>query len=282
MNTLIRIARDLSERGCISAEDFDAASEFFGREGEMRAKAQKFIGEGRLSGSDLKEKLAVTLCAADIARVRYAERGIPESIFYDTMSDIGVWTAQARRDGEGEGLSNTPWLLHHVRLELFKLGRLQFQPIKRPIILDMGCALKTARMLPKLCLNVHIPRGGKLDLSACEASLYGAPMFFEKYFRQSYSAFCCLSWLLYPGNKAFMKEKSNILAFSRLFEVIGEKKYDGDALYYIFGARKIDPESITPQTSLQASALEYYKSGGAFGLGFGVRNAQKSRGGEGK
>lgn len=172
--------------------------------------------------------------------------------------------------------------MHHVRLELFKLGRLQFQPIKRPVILDMGCALKIARMLPKLCLNVHIPRGGKLDLSACEASLYGAPMFFEKYFRQSYSAFCCLSWLLYPGNKAFMKEKSNILAFSRLFEVIGEKKYDGDALYYIFGARKIDPKSITPLTSLQASALEYYKSGGAFGLGFGVRNAQKSRGGEGK
>ena len=75
-----------------------------------------------------------------------------------------------------------------------------------------------------------------------------------------------------------MKEKSNILAFSRLFEVIGEKKYDGDALYYIFGARKIDPKSITPETSLQASALEYYKNGGAFGLGFGVRNAQKSRG----
>ena len=107
MNTLIRIARDLSERGCISEEDFDAASEFFGREGEMRAKAQKFIGEGKFSSSDLKEKLAVTLCAADIARVRYAERGIPESIFYDTMSDIGVWTAQARRGGEGEGLGHT-------------------------------------------------------------------------------------------------------------------------------------------------------------------------------
>ena len=97
MNGLEGITEDLLERGCISAEDARVAQKYYSREGEMRKKAQKFIADKKLTCPDPGERLAVTLCAAEIARVRYAERGISDSIFYDTMSDIGVWTADCRR-----------------------------------------------------------------------------------------------------------------------------------------------------------------------------------------
>lgn len=272
MNGLERITRLLLEGGSISAQDAETARAYFSREREMRAMAEKFVKEKKMPCQSAAEKLAVTLSAADIARVRYAELGIPQDIYFDTMSDIGVWAGQCRAQG-GEGLENTPWLAHHVRLELFKLGRLQFQPIKRPVILNMGlaCALRL-RKLPEMCLNVHIPRGGRLDRSACEAALYGAPMFFKKYFAAEYTAFFCLSWLLYPGNEKFMDKKSNILAFAKLFDPAGSCKSNGDTLYYLFGSRRIDPEKTQAHTSLQKAALEYYKKGGRFGLGCGVKN----------
>lgn len=274
MNGLERITEDFLERGCISADDARTAQKYFPREAELRKKAEKFISDKKLTYPDLGERLAVTLCAADIAHTRYAEKGISDSIFYDTMSDIGVWTGECRRTGRAaSGLENTAWLAHHVRLELFKLGRLQFQPIKRPVILNMGlkCAIKTLK-LPAQCLNVHIPRMGKLDENAWRASFYAAPMFFKKYFAAEYSVCVCLSWLLYPGNEKFMGEKSNITKFSAAFDIVGSRRLDGDALYYIFGSRKPDMQKLTPKTSLQKSALEYYKQGGKFGLGFGIKN----------
>ncbi len=99
MNGLEGITEDLLERGCISAEDARVAQKYYSREGEMRKKAQKFIADKKLACPDPGERLAVTLCAAEIARVRYAERGISDSIFYDTMSDIGGWTADCRQAG---------------------------------------------------------------------------------------------------------------------------------------------------------------------------------------
>ena len=274
MNGLEGITEDLLERGCISAEDARVAQKYYSREGEMRKKAQKFIADKKLACPDPGERLAVTLCAAEIARVRYAERGISDSIFYDTMSDIGVWTADCRRTGSLiGGLDNTAWLAHHVRLELFKLGRLQFQPIKRPVILNMGLAcIWKMRKLPDVCLNVHIPRGGRLDEGACKASFYAAPLFFEKYFGKKYTVCTCLSWLLYPDNKLFMKENSNILKFASMFEITGKRKFNPDAMQYIFGSKTPDFQKIVPSTSLQRSALEYYNSGGSFGLGFGIKN----------
>lgn len=81
----------------------------------------------------------------------------------------------------------------------------------------------------------------------------------------------CFSWLLYPGNAEFMKKGANISKFAAIFDVIGERKTDADALYYIFGSRKPDMQSFPPLTSLQKSAMEYNKAGGKFKLGFGVK-----------
>lgn len=57
---------------------------------------------------------------------RYEERGIPRSVLIDTMSDLSVWMNHALQESGEWGLHNIDWLLHHVTLRLFRLGRLQF------------------------------------------------------------------------------------------------------------------------------------------------------------
>ena len=68
-------------------------------------------------------RLAVILECAMRARVEYEKAGIDEKIYYDTMSDIKIWC----ENNGNRGLKNYGWLSNHVRLELFRIGRLQFQ-----------------------------------------------------------------------------------------------------------------------------------------------------------
>ena len=67
--------------------------------------------------------LAVALKAFEFTHKKYEEKGIEDSIFFDTLSDLGIWC----RSNHNEGLENYNWIRHHVSFKLFKLGRLQFQ-----------------------------------------------------------------------------------------------------------------------------------------------------------
>ena len=53
----------------------------------------------------------------------YEKKGIPLSVFYDTMADISVWC----ENNDNKGLKNYNWLKNHLKGELFKVGRLQYQ-----------------------------------------------------------------------------------------------------------------------------------------------------------
>ena len=50
----------------------------------------------------------------------YEKKGIPLSVFYDTMADISVWC----ENNDNKGLKNYNWLKNHLKGELFKVGRL--------------------------------------------------------------------------------------------------------------------------------------------------------------
>ncbi len=71
-------------------------------------------------------RLAAALKASEFTFEKYRAKGIDETIFYDTLSDIGIWC----RENDNKGLKNYQWIKNHVSFELFKLGRLQFQIYK--------------------------------------------------------------------------------------------------------------------------------------------------------
>ena len=210
-------------------------------------------------------RLAVILMCAVKVKERYEKAGISEKIYLDTMSDIKIWCENA----DNEGIKNYGWLKNHLKLELFRLGRLQFQLYE--------CKNRTLnyKKLPfpygERVIYVHIPQGEKLEREKCIESFRMAEEFFGKYFPDyNYKWYFCESWLLYEGNKDFMSEDSNILAFAALFDHCYSIKVDVQTIERVFGKRRLLKRSYPEKTALQRSLRKYMLSGGRAGVGICV------------
>ena len=214
-----------------------------------------------LENKDDLTRLAVCLnYIAEVTQNEYEKRGIPREIFINTMHDIAVWC----ENNGNKGLHNYNWIHNHLRLELFKIGRLQFQMYKcENDTLDYDC-------LPFAygdnLIYVHIPQGEPLQYAACLESLSAAKAFFVKYFPDfEYSYFFSESWLLYRENHLFMQADSNILQFQLLFDIVYSVPDDEQAIKRIFGKRRRIPTFYPAKTSLQKSAKQFIQRGGKIG-----------------
>lgn len=219
-------------------------------------------------------RLAAALKASEFTYEKYVEKGIPKEVFYDTISDIGVWC----KDNGNIGLKNFAWIKNHVSFELFKLGRLQFQIYK-----CQNALLKYSKLpfsFGDSVIYVHIPACGKLNIDECKSSLEYAVKFFEQYFPDlNWDYFFCESWLLYDKNKEFMDKNSNIIRFSELFDlnysVIDEKQ----TFERVFKVNKVPVfksqiKALPEKTTLQKNAKEYKLKNGHFGIGVGTIKKQ--------
>ncbi|MBE6655253.1 MAG: hypothetical protein E7609_00075 [Ruminococcaceae bacterium] len=175
----------------------------------------------KTSEDGIKNLLHYLYFCEETAR-RCSSRDIPEDILLDTLSDIVIWT-DIWSEIKGElYLGEIAWLANHLSGRLFKLGRLQFA-IPDPSLLE-----------ERGTVQVHIPAVGKLDISACLASIDEAKSFFARYFPEyEYDRFTCDSWLLDETLKKYLPPESNIVRFGDLFTRV--KSEDADSLLqYIF------------------------------------------------
>ncbi len=221
-----------------------------------------------LKGKSPMIALAVILKLAVDVKTKYDEAGIDEKIYYDTMSDIKIWCEKI----DNKGIKEYMWLRNHVKFELFRLGRLQFQ--------IYSCKNK-AMPYNKLpfsygdnLINIHIPEGEKLDNYKCKESFQMAREFFTKFFPDyKYEYYLCESWLLFEGNRDFMKKDSNIVKFMDMFELCYSVKIDIQAIERIYGKRKLMKKNYSENTDLQRRAKAYMLSGNKLGIGIAVRKA---------
>ena len=146
--------------------------------------------------------LALYLRFADLARQAYADRGIPEDVWEATMGDLGVWALEIRPGVWG--VTEIGWLANHLTLRVFRLGRLQFEPKDDHV-------------------DVHIPEGGPLRPSDCDASFSAAAEVFQL------TRFTCESWLLSPDLAEILPESSNIRRFAERFTIVGVDERDAQA-----------------------------------------------------
>jgi predicted TIM-barrel fold metal-dependent hydrolase len=181
------------------------------------------------SCTDGKRNLLSFLYMCEKLSQFYAEKGISEEVLLDTLQDIVLWT-NVWSDIKGElYLGELSWLTRHLGGKLFKLGRLQF------------CMAGAEQDIPAYGLakgdnviEIHIPRGGKMDAHAVQQSIEQAKIFFEKYFPEFlYSCFTCHSWLLDDTLKKYLPQDSNILQFWDLFEKISSQQSNA-LLQYLF------------------------------------------------
>lgn len=155
----------------------------------------------------------------------YLKRGVTRTEWLGTMQDLALWCNQLMTERGEFGIRETHWLSHLVRVEIFRLGRLQFVPriSEREVVFN---GLRFPVGAP-YC-EVHIPANGKLtpaeaDLSFARAKALFAPQFFS-----------CESWLLSPKLNEYLSG-GNILAFASRFTLVETDERDRSAERYIFG-----------------------------------------------
>ncbi len=179
------------------------------------------INDYDLYGKNGRENLLMQLYFCEEVSKRYAEKGIEEEIFLDTMRDIVVWT---KRWSEAKGelwLEELFWLVHHTRMRIFKLGRLQFCMGQ----MKHDCpAFGVKKGDPSM--EIHIPGTGEpLDIDECKKSMEMAKVFFKKHFPEyEFRCFTCHSWLLDDALKIYLRPDSNIIKFGEMFTPVARNE----------------------------------------------------------
>ena len=221
-----------------------------------------------LKGKSDMIRLAVVLKSLERTHDFYKSKIISDGVFYDTIKDVAVWC----ENNSNKGLKNYRWLHNHAAGNLFKIGRLQFQMYKAPMGLDYT---KLPFKRGDNLLYIHISQGEKLTKESCTDSLRRAEEFFRSHFpNYEYDYFFCESWLLFPGNRNFMANDSNIVKFMDLFTLAYSTENDSQAIERIFGERKSDINDYGEDTSLQKRAKEYMLGGNKIGFGTGYIKKQ--------
>lgn len=219
---------------------------------------------------DFRLNLLYCLAECERALERFKEKGIPEQYFWANAGEIVVETIQCRQNYGVVGIDDIRWVDLFLRCErIFRIGCLNFD---MEIAGEHGCEGGDIRKDDAVVL-VHIPSGGRLDRKQCIQSFCDAEKFLAKYFPQfEYKCFVCGSWLLDDGLSSFLDEKSNILAFQKLFNPY-KKEESRSLLRYIF-SRTTTLENISEfqtQNSFQRKLQAYIVGGGKTYECFGVR-----------
>ena len=199
---------------------------------------------------------------------RYKAEGISNKIFSDTFKDLLIWSQVCLKLYGILGLKEYVWLQHHIKLNLFRLGRLQFLPqnCSKKYILPNG----TTILANDTVLTVHIPDDGRLGYDECQKSYNTAIKFFNKRGINT-KVFMCESWLLNNNLKSLLAPETNIIKFQNDYKVFDGDENSRQAEERIFEFDiKSDPKLYPQSTSLQKKLRQYLIDGGKMGTKIGL------------
>lgn len=129
------------------------------------------------------------------AHFLYAIRGMDWSIFFDTFKDM-TKSVQDFYDRTGKaGLNHWEWIGLAIKMQLFRLGKLEFRPnvLKEELVMDGQAYPEGSKVL-----EVWFPAEESLDDDTVEETLARGKEFFEIYYRQEYELFLCHSSFYRP------------------------------------------------------------------------------------
>ncbi|NIK78710.1 hypothetical protein FHS15_003856 [Paenibacillus castaneae] len=226
----------------------------------------------------------------------YTMHQLSEVVLYDTLSDIGIVMEESRNRTGNWGIEAflLDWLINHFQGRLFRIGRLQYIPIKNnvPVRVYRHCnsgkvvaingdgypitPYGTALSRPvRLCvdewelmldegdwlLDVHIPRGEKLDYELLEESYQRAIEQFSRLLPEhSFKGFICDTWMFDPQLQEILPKTSNLVKFQAdyyLYQVV-----DSDSIYEtVFVKKPKDLHTLPEATTLQRAVKRHILSG---------------------
>jgi hypothetical protein len=189
-----------------------------------------------------------------------AARGIDEDVTWHTLTDIGVNIDRHVSAHGCPGFDGAFWLCQHVRGQIYRLGRLQFNVMSITFEPGPDAPFRTGDP----ALGVHIPPGSPLDPAACDDSLGRARAFFARHLPgPAYRVATCASWLLDDQLVDMVGPASNIVRFQRRFTPVAgwSEPGDEDVLRFVFGNPHADIDALRPRTTLERAMVEHLRAG---------------------
>ncbi|MBS4176866.1 acyltransferase domain-containing protein [Lederbergia citrea] len=110
-------------------------------------------------------------------------------------------------------------------------------------------------------LDVHIPRGGKLEYDRLDESYRSALATYPKLFpKQQFKGFICHTWMFDPLLQKILPEDSNLVKFQRDFYLY--RIVDDDSVFEtVFVSKPEDLHTLPEETSLQRAIKGHVLSG---------------------
>lgn len=181
----------------------------------------------------------------------YAERGISERVFTDTMKFLSRFI---RTEFENTGKIAYRWgwwFPRQLALLEFRIGQLEYEMLEED---------------GEKKISIHIPSDTDLSAGAVQASLEQAHAFFANYFpAYAQCDMYCDSWLLSPALPKLLPPSSNIIQFSRRFEILHTDEDSMAVLDWICPDPNVPLEQLPEKTSLQRAVKAHLLAGGKIG-----------------
>ena len=213
------------------------------------------------------------MTAAQEMKRRYAERGLPEQLFWDTLDDMRSKLYECIECEEVPGTFVGTWFGGFFELTMFKYGRFEYHfrhfDFEEPFKTSYGIMLNPG----DLCVNMHIPSHGPSLTDEVRLDSYKkAYAAFHDKFPDGIIRFTCGSWLLFPKHREFLHEGSNIVKFLNDFEIISwAYKQDFHDGWRIFNKYSDEPVDKLPRdTALRREYADWLSAGNMAGDGFGI------------
>ena len=207
------------------------------------------------------------LAAVPLMDAFHRERGLDRAASDLVLADIGEKLRLNRRLYGRAGLDVAGWFTGHLRGALYQLGRLQF-------------CVEGVESKPLLGMHIR-GEGGPLAPEAVAEAVARAAEFFPRAFPERFGSgrtptFTCTSWLLDPQLRDWLPERSNILKFASLFDLVGPASQPGtngqeDVWRFAFAATPGTPvEDLPEENTLQRALLGGIRAGVRWQVPLGV------------
>ena len=209
------------------------------------------------------------LLAAYPLRYLYLQKGIDEKIYIDTLKDLKYKLMECKKlHGVWGTFVGQRWYPRFFRMELFALGRLQYET--KPFAME---SYKDLLKKDEPVCNCHIPSSGTLLKEDVIASLKQAYEFFPHLRRNGILPITCNSWLLYPPVAELFKKDSNMEQFYKIFEVLSTKEQEHNTDFWRIFNLPFSEENLqnAPEdSSLQRNVKAFLQAGNHLGAGLGI------------
>ena len=200
----------------------------------------------------------------------YQEKGIDDSIFFDTMKSLSWISEKCFNESGIYGIPQVTyraWYRRHVNATIFRIDRLEFEIIGSLYDFDLN-----GHHINKgdTCIYVHIPGGSPLDFQECENAYDKAREFFHKGFGFDPVIFYCGSWLLHPWLVEDFPD-SRIAKFQKQFQLADIVQDEPVIRSWIFNKSDAPYDELPIKTSLHKAAAHRLKNGLSIGYARGYR-----------